>query len=501
MVLVKVCFFVVKIKTTRGDYEMAKQEFVKEITSRDVDFPQWYTDVVLKAELAAYSGVKGSMIVRPTGTAIWENIRNAVDSRIKETGHENVMMPLLIPEHLLLKEAEHVEGFAPEVAWVTHGGESELGERLAIRPTSEVLFAEHFRDIIKSYRDLPKLYNQWANVVRWEKTTRPFLRTTEFFWQEGHTCHETFEEADQEARQMLDVYTDVCENILAIPVISGNKTQSEKFAGAEETYTNETLMYDGKALQLCTSHHLGDNFSKAYDIKFLDREGKEQNPQQTSWGLTTRTIGALIMVHSDDRGLVLPPRVAPTQVMIIPVMQHKEGVLDAAGELMAQLKTDFSVKMDDSDKKPGWKFNECEMRGIPVRIEIGPRDIENKQVTVMRRDTLEKMTLPLDANLNQAVTEILDEIHVNMFESAKKRQEEKMHHASTKEEFLEAIEKGGFVVAPYSGDEKVEAEIKELTGATPRVIRFEDQSIDLTGVKDFWNGEPAKLMVHWAKAY
>ena len=480
---------------------MGKQEFVKEITSRDVDFAQWYTDVVVKGELAAYSGVKGSMILRPTAAAIWENIRTEFNKHLERLDHENVMMPLLIPESLLLKEAEHVEGFAPEVAWVTEGGNNKLAERLAIRPTSEVLFAEHFRDIIKSYRDLPVLYNQWANVVRWEKTTRPFLRTTEFHWQEGHTCHETFEEADVEARQMLTVYRDMVRDLLAIPVVSGIKTQSEKFAGAYETYTNETLMYDGKALQLATSHHLGDNFAKAAEIKYLDREGKEQYVQQTSWGITTRSIGAMIMVHSDDRGLVLPPRVAPTQIMIVPVMQHKEGVLEAANELKAQLKADFKVKLDDSDKKPGWKFNECEMKGIPVRIELGPRDIENKVVTVCRRDTLEKSTLPLDENLNENLMALLDEIHDNLYETAKKRQEEKTRHASTKEEFIEMIQEGGFVIAPYSGSEQVEDEIKELTGATPRCIAFEDIDKDLTGVKDIWNGEDAKLMVHWARAY
>lgn len=480
---------------------MSKQEFVKEITKRDDDFAQWYTDIVLKAELASYSSVKGSMVLRPTGTALWENIKQVIDTRLKELSHENVMMPLLIPEHLLLKEAEHVEGFAPEVAWVTHGGESELAERLAIRPTSEVLFAEHFRDIIHSYRDLPKLYNQWANVVRWEKTTRPFLRTTEFFWQEGHTCHETFEEADQEARRILEVYREVCEDYLAIPVVQGNKTQSEKFAGAVETYTNETLMYDGKALQIATSHHLGDNFSKAYGISYLDREGKEQFVQQTSWGITTRSIGGMIMVHGDDRGLVMPPRIAPTQIMIIPIAQHKEGVLDKAYELMGTLKENFRVSIDDSDKKPGWKFNECEMKGIPVRIEIGPRDIENQQVTVARRDTLEKTTFPLDETLNDNIQQLLDDVHQNMFDAAKKRQDEKTHRAETKEEFVQYIKEGGFVIAPWSGDEKVEEEIKEETGATPRVIRFEDQSLDLSGMKDIWNGEPAEYMVYWARAY
>lgn len=478
-----------------------KQGFVKQITSRDEDFTQWYTDVCLKAELCDYSSVKGSMVVRPTGTALWEGIKAIVDTRLKETGHENVMMPLLVPEHLLLKEAEHVEGFAPEVAWVTMGGESELSERLAIRPTSEVMFCEHFKKIIHSHRDLPVKYNQWANVMRWEKNTRPFLRTTEFFWQEGHTCHMTHEEAEDEALMILDMYADVCENILAIPVVTGVKSESEKFAGAEKTYTNETLMYDGKALQINTSHHLGDHFGKAFDITYADKEGKEQFVYTTSWGITTRAIGGMIMVHSDDRGLVLPPRIAPTQVLIIPIAQHKEGVLDKAYELRDMLKETVTIKVDDSDKQPGWKFSEAEMKGYPVRIEMGPKDIEAGHVVLVRRDTLEKITVPLNDELPTVVNELLNTIQADMLEKARVRQIDKTRIATTKEEFLERIEEGGFVVAPWSGDPRVEEEVKELTGATTRCWSFEHQHDDLTGIKDFWNGEDAKYMMHWAKAY
>ncbi len=349
---------------------MAK-EFVKDVTSMDEDFAQWYTDVVTKADLIDYSSVRGSMIIRPYGYALWENIKNELDNRIKETGHENVYMPLFIPESLLQKEKDHIEGFAPEVAWVTHGGSEKLAERLVVRPTSEVLFCEHYKNIIHSYRDLPKLYNQWANVVRWEKTTRPFLRTLEFLWQEGHTAHATDGEALEETVKMLNVYAEVCENVLAIPVIKGQKTDKEKFAGAKFTYTIESLMHDGKALQSATSHHFGTRFAEAFGIQYTDKEGKLQYVHQTSWGFTTRIIGALIMVHGDNRGLVIPPKAAPTQVMIVPIAQHKEGVLDFAYELKDSLSKVVRVGIDASDKKPGWKFNEYEMKGIPVRIRSG----------------------------------------------------------------------------------------------------------------------------------
>ena len=375
---------------------MAKnKKLVEEITSMEEDFAQWYTDVVRKAELISYSSIRGCMIIRPYGYAIWENIQKEMDGRFKETGVENVYMPMFIPESLLQKEKDHVEGFAPEVAWVTHGGEEKLQERLCVRPTSETLFCDHYSEVIQSYRDLPKLYNQWCSVVRWEKTTRPFLRSTEFLWQEGHTAHATAEEAEERTIQMLNVYADFCENVLAIPMIKGRKTDKEKFAGANSTYTIEALMHDGKALQSGTSHNFGDGFAKAFDIQYTDKNNNLQYVHQTSWGVSTRIIGAIIMVHGDNSGLVLPPRIAPTQVMIIPIAQHKEGVLDKAYELKETL-SNFRVKVDDSDKSPGWKFSEQEMRGIPVRVEIGPRDIEANQAIVARRDTGEKITVSLD---------------------------------------------------------------------------------------------------------
>lgn len=477
------------------------QDFVKDITKRDVNFAQWYTDIVRKAELADYSSVKGCMVLRPAGYSLWENIQRYVDDRLKEMRHENVAMPMLIPEHMLLKEAEHVEGFAPEVAWVTHGGDSELTERLAIRPTSEVLFAEHFRNIIHSYRDLPKLYNQWVSVVRWEKTTRPFLRTTEFFWQEGHTCHVDHDDADREALLILDLYKEVCEEVLAIPVVGGRKTESERFAGAIETYTNETLMYDGKALQITTSHHLGDNFGKAFDIKYTAKDGKEKFVHQTSWAITTRSIGALIMVHGDDRGMVMPPRIAPVQVMIVPIAQNKAGVLENAKALEDKLHAEkIRVRLDDSDKNPGWKFNETEMKGIPVRIEMGPRDIENQQVIVVRRDTGEKIAMPMEG-LTENIVKLLDKIQKNLFESAKKRADEKTEYMEDRETFNARIEKGGFAVTPWCGDASCEEKVKEETTATSRCMTFEDNEEPIVGKTCPHCGKEAKHIVHWAKAY
>ncbi|WP_239254692.1 proline--tRNA ligase [Listeria ilorinensis] len=477
------------------------QEFVKDITNRDEDFAQWYTDIVRKAELADYSSVKGCMVLRPTGYALWENIQHYVDIRLKEMDHENVAMPLLIPEHLLLKEAEHVEGFAPEVAWVTHGGDSELAERLAVRPTSEVMFAEHFQNIIHSYRDLPKLYNQWVSVVRWEKTTRPFLRTTEFFWQEGHTCHDSFEDADKEALRILDLYKEVCEELLAIPVVGGVKTESERFAGAEITYTNETLMYDGKALQITTSHHLGDHFAKAFDIKFQAKDGSEQFVHQTSWAITTRSIGALIMVHGDNRGMIMPPRVAPTQVMIVPIAQNKEGVLEFTDDLYQMLKKEgFRVKVDKSDKMPGYKFNDSEMKGIPLRLEAGPRDIALSQVVLVRRDTGEKIMTPLDG-LKEKISELLEVIQNNLFESAKARAAEKTEYMEERAAFDARIEQGGFAVTPWCGDATCEAKVKEETTATARCMTFEDNQEPVTGKICPHCGKVAKHIVHWAKAY
>ena len=386
---------------------MANQKkMVEDITSMDVDFAKWYTDIVKKAELVEYTSVKGCMVIRPYAYAIWENIQKTMDDMFKKTGHENVCMPMFIPESLLQKEKDHVEGFAPEVAWVTHGGSEKLEERLCVRPTSETLFCEHYANMIHSYRDLPKLYNQWVSVVRWEKTTRPFLRTREFLWQEGHTIHETSEEAIEETERMLNVYADFCENYLAMPVVKGRKTDSDKFAGAEATYAIEALMHDGKALQAGTSHYFGDGFARAFNIQYQSRENKPEYPFQTSWGTTTRLIGAIIMTHGDDNGLVLPPKIAPIQAVIIPVAQHKAGVLDKANELKEKLSKDFRVKLDDSDNSPGWKYAEYEMKGVPLRIEIGPRDIENNQCVIVTRHNREKTVVSLD-NLNEEVAKSL----------------------------------------------------------------------------------------------
>ncbi|MGG1400987.1 proline--tRNA ligase [Bacillus salipaludis] len=476
---------------------MAK-EFVKDITAMDEDFAQWYTDVVTKADLIDYSSVRGSMIIRPYGYALWDNIKNELDHRIKETGHENVYMPLFIPESLLQREKDHVEGFAPEVAVVTHGGSEELTERLVVRPTSEVLFCEHYKNIIHSYRDLPKLYNQWANVVRWEKTTRPFLRTLEFLWQEGHTCHATDDDAHEETTRMLNVYADICENILAIPVVKGQKTEKEKFAGAKFTYTIESLMHDGKALQSGTSHHLGTGFAEAFGIQYTDQEGKLQHVHQTSWGFTTRIIGALIMVHGDDRGLVIPPKAAPTQVMIVPIAQHKEGVLDFAYDLKASLSKVARVGIDASDKKPGWKFNEYEMKGIPVRLEVGPKDIENKQVVLVRRDTLEKVVVPMD-QLETKLVELLDDIQTNLYNKALNHREERTSVALNFDEFKTTLEtKGGFIKSMWCGDVACEEKIKEETSATSRCMPFEQEQLSDTCV---CCGGKAEKMVYWAKAY
>lgn len=478
-------------------FAMSKK-FVERITGMDEDFAQWYTDVVTKAELVDYSSVRGSMIIRPYGYALWENIRNELDRRIKETGHENVYMPLFIPESLLQKEKDHIEGFAPEVAWVTHGGDEKLAERLVVRPTSEVLFGEHYKNIIHSYRDLPKLYNQWANVVRWEKTTRPFLRTLEFLWQEGHTCHETDELAQEETVKMLDVYAEICEKFLAIPVVKGQKTEKEKFAGAKHTYTIESLMHDGKALQSATSHHLGDGFAKAFGIQFLDREGKQQYVQQTSWGFTTRIIGAMIMVHGDGRGLVVPPRIAPTQLMIVPIAQHKEGVLDFAYDLKERLAAQFRVGIDASNKKPGWKFNEYEMKGIPLRLEAGPRDIEQNQVVLVRRDTGEKLTVSVDG-LETTIASVLEDIQESLLEKARQHREEKTSVAVTFAEFKTQLEeKAGFIKAMWCGEQSCEDKIKEETSATSRCMPFEQESLADECV---CCGAKAKHMVYWAKAY
>ena len=479
---------------------MAKEKkLVEEITSMDVDFAQWYTDVVKKAELTDYTSVKGCMVIKPAGYAIWENIQKELDARFKAVGVENVYLPMFIPESLLQKEKDHVEGFAPEVAWVTHGGMEELQERLCVRPTSETLFCDFYAKEIQSYRDLPKVYNQWCSVVRWEKTTRPFLRSREFLWQEGHTAHATAEEAEERTQQMLNVYADFCEEVLAIPVIRGRKTDKEKFAGAEATYTIESLMHDGKALQSGTSHNFGDGFAKAFGIQYTAKDNTLQYVHQTSWGMTTRMIGAIIMVHGDNSGLVLPPRIAPTQVMVIPIAQHKEGVLDKAYAIRDELiQAGFKVKVDDSDKSPGWKFSEQEMKGIPVRIEIGPKDIEAGQAVIVRRDTREKIVTALE-NLSAKLAQVLDTMQKEMLERARAHRESHTYDVQTYEEFVKTInEKPGFVRAMWCGDQACEDKIKEDTTATARCMPFKQEKLSDVCV---CCGKPAKALVYWGKAY
>ncbi|MCI5595303.1 MAG: proline--tRNA ligase [Lachnospiraceae bacterium] len=478
---------------------MAKdKKLVEAITAMDEDFAQWYTDVVKKAELIEYSNVRGCMIFRPNGYAIWENIQKELDRRFKETGVENVYMPMLIPESLLQKESDHVEGFAPECAWVTTGGNEPLEERLCIRPTSETLFCDLYSKIVHSYRDLPKVYNQWCSVLRWEKTTRPFLRHMEFLWQEGHTAHATSEEAEERTIQMLNVYADFCEEVLAIPMIKGRKTDKEKFAGAEATYTIEALMHDGKALQSGTSHNFGDGFAKAYGIQFTDKDNQLKHAFQTSWGMSTRIIGAIIMVHGDDSGLVLPPRIAPTQVMVIPIAQQKEGVLEKATEVYESLKGRFSVKMDDSNKSPGWKFSEQEVRGIPTRIELGPKDIEKNQAVIVRRDTREKIVVSLD-NLADELEHVLNTMQAEMLERARTHRDAHTYTATTWEEFTDTIEnRPGFIKAMWCGETECEQEIKDETGASTRCMPFEQECLSDVCVHC---GKPAKKMVYFGRAY
>ncbi|MFV0467105.1 MAG: proline--tRNA ligase [Lachnospiraceae bacterium] len=477
-----------------------EKKLVEAITSMETDFAQWYTDVVKKAELIDYSSVKGCMILKPDGYAIWENIQAELDKRFKETGVRNVYMPMFIPESLLNKEKDHVEGFAPEVAWVTHGGMNELQERLCIRPTSETLFCDFYANEIQSYRDLPKNYNQWCSVVRWEKETRPFLRSREFLWQEGHTAHATAEEAEERTVLMLNVYADFCEEFLAMPVIRGKKTEKEKFAGAHATYTIEALMHDGKALQSGTSHNFGDGFAKAFEIQYTDKDNTLKYVHQTSWGLSTRLIGGLIMVHGDDSGLVLPPRVAPTQVVVIPIMQHKEGVLDKAAELQETLKAaGVRTKLDDSDKSPGWKFSEQEMRGFPVRIELGPKDIEQQQCVIVRRDTREKMVVALN-QVEETVKELLETIQKDMFERAAAHRDHHIFDAHNYSEFKEIVTKEtGFIRGMWCGDQACEDKLKEDFAATSRCMPFLDQE----QISDVCVccGKPAHKLVYWGKAY
>ena len=476
-----------------------KDEFVKEITNIEDDFAQWYTDIVLKAELADYTDVKGFIAIRPYGFAIWEAIRDYADKKFKELGVTNLYMPELIPESMLQKEKDHVEGFAPEVAWVTIGGQQELEEKLCVRPTSETIMSTMYAKWVSSWRDLPIIGNQWCSVLRWEKETRPFLRSREFLWQEGHTIHETAEEAEKLTLDMLDVYADVIENLLAVPVIKGRKTPKEQFAGAEATYTVEAMTYDGRALQSGTSHYFGQNFSKPYEIKFQNREGKEEYAYQTSWGISTRLIGALIMAHGDNRGLKLPPKVAPIQVVIVPIAQHKEGVLEKADELFKGMKDKFRVKVDDRDNySTGYKFNDWEMKGVPVRIEIGPRDIENGEAVLVRRDTLEKETVKL-TELNDRIEKLLEEIQTNMYNQCKARQEDRTTVAHSLDEMLKQItEKQGFIKTMWCGDVACEDKIKEVTGAHSRCMPYEQEHLDDVCPVC---GKKATKMVIWGRQY
>ena len=447
------------------------------ITSRDVDFAKWYTDIVSAAHLAAYSNTKGCTVFEPNGYAIWEQMQKILDEKFKETGHVNVYMPLLIPENLLKKEGELVEGFAPEVAWVTRGGSKELEERLCIRPTSETLFSDYYRTVVSSYRDLPKLYNQWCSVLRWEKETRPFLRSREFLWQEGHTIHETSKEAEAETLNMLNIYNNFFHDYLAIPSIVGRKTEKEKFAGAEYTYTVESLMYNGVALQSATSHYFGQKFSKAYDIKFTSRENKLEYPYQTSWGASTRMMGALIMVHSDDYGLVLPPKIAPKKVVIIPIGNDLE-VVSLANDYLDKLKKEgIEAYIDNSDKSPGFKFAEAEVNGIPVRIEIGKRDLENNMITLVRRDTLEKIIVTFD-EIVPRVKELLVMIQNDMFERAKTRRDSMIYDAKTYDELKEiaTTKDGGFTKTNWCGDVACENKIKDDFGIKSRCL-IEDEEV------------------------
>ena len=475
-----------------------QKKMVAEITSMEDDFAQWYTDVVKKAELVDYGSVRGCMIIRPYGYAIWENIQRILDGMFKATGHQNVYMPMLIPESLLQKEKDHVEGFAPEVAWVTMGGSEQLEERLCVRPTSETLFCEHYAHIIHSYRDLPKLYNQWCSVMRWEKTTRPFLRSAEFLWQEGHTMHETAEEARAETVQMLNIYAEFCEKYLAIPVVKGVKTDKEKFAGAEETYTIEAMMHDGKSLQSGTSHYFGDGFARAFDIQFTGRNNTLQYPHQTSWGMSTRIIGAIIMTHGDDNGLVLPPAVAPVQVMVVPIAQHKPGVEKAAVALCDRLKKSFRADIDLSENSPGWKFAQYEMKGVPLRVEFGPKDIEAGQCVLVRRDNREKTFVKLE-DLESEVARLLDEIHDSLYQKALANREANTHVAHDMAEMHAVADGGnGFYKTMWCGSLECELKMKEEIGVTSRCMPLEQEHLGDTCV---CCGRPAHRMIIWGKAY
>ena len=479
---------------------MAKdQRNVEAITPMEEDFAKWYTDICLKAELVDYASVKGFLILRPYGYAIWENIQKYMDAEFKKTGHVNVAMPVLIPESLLKKEGELVQGFAPEVAWITHGGSEKLEERLAFRPTSETMFCDHWSHVLHSWRELPMLYNQWCSVIRWEKTTRPFLRSREFWWQEGHTIHETAEEAMAETEQQLNCYADVCKNALAMPVVKGRKTDKEKFAGAEATYTIEAMMKDHKSLQSGTSHFFGDKFSRAYDVTFTGRDNTLQYPFQTSWGSSTRLIGAVIMTHGDNNGLVLPPRIAPVQAMVIPVAMHKDGVLDAANALLDRLKAaGIRTKIDDSDQSMGWKAAEYEMKGVPLRVEIGPKDIEKNQCVLVRRDNGEKVFVSLDT-LEETAKATLDAIHDGLYQRAKKNLEEHTFPAFSLEEAKQLqAEHGGFIKTMWCGELDCELKMKEEAGMTSRCVPFAQEHLaDTCPIC----GRAAKKMIYWGVAY
>ncbi len=476
---------------------MAKDKQVTQITSMEDDFAQWYTDVCVKAQLIDYSGVKGLFVLRPYGYAIWENIQAWLDAEFKRTGHENVSMPMLIPESLLQKEKDHVEGFAPECAWVTVGGSEELPERLCVRPTSETLFCDHWKNVLHSWRDLPMKYNQWCSVMRWEKTTRPFLRGREFLWQEGHTLHATEQEAREETLQMLDIYARCYEQLLAMPVVKGDKTEKEKFAGAENTYTVECMMHDHKALQSATSHYFGDGFTRAFDITFQDKNNQSVYPHQTSWGFTTRSIGGLIMTHGDDRGLVLPPHVAPIQVIVLPIAAHKPGVTEAAEKLVERLKAaGIRAKGDFSDNSPGWKYAEYEMKGVPLRVEIGPRDLENGQAVAVRRDDGEKVFIPLD-ELEEKVPALLEDVQKALYDKAKANLDSHTWPASTVEEVKEKA-MDGFVKTMWCGDAACEEKMKQAAGVSSRCIPFEQEKLGDTCP---CCGRPAKHMIIWGIAY
>ena len=475
-----------------------KKKLVEAITPINEDFAQWYTDVCLKAELVDYSSVKGCMILRPYGYAIWENITHILDGMFKATGHENVAMPIFIPESLLQKEKDHVEGFAPEVAWVTHGGLDQLEERLCVRPTSETLFCDHFAHVLHSWRDLPMKYNQWCSVVRWEKTTRPFLRSREFWWQEGHTIHETAQEAIEETEQQLNTYAELCEKYLMIPVVKGKKTDKEKFAGAEATYTIEAMMHDGKALQSGTSHYFGDGFSRAFDVQFTGRDNQLQYPHQTSWGVSTRLVGAIIMTHGDDEGLILPPAIAPFQVVIVPVAAHKPGVTEKAEELAKRLSGFCRVKLDNSDNSPGWKFSQWEMKGVPLRLEIGPKDIEKNQCVLVRRDNREKTFVCLD-ELETAIPAQLEALAQSLYARALENRENRTWSATTMDEVKALAESNnGYIKTMWCGDLACEEKMKEEAGLSSRCMPFEQEHLsDVCPVC----GKPAKVMVYWGKAY